>query len=83
MPACSSEIGDGIADQLDGVHRAHIFGINLPEEASGSAIARVSRTDVSADTRLVRRDAMHTDPQVLFAVRSSDQIMLAQELPTP
>jgi hypothetical protein len=82
MPAGSTEIGDEIAHQLDGVHRAHFCGIDMLKEMTSSAISRVARTDAHGNTRLVRRDAMHTDPQLLFAARASDHIMLAQELRT-
>jgi hypothetical protein len=83
MLACSSEIGDEIAHQLDSVHRAHFFSIEMPAEVSGSAVARMSQTDTSEDARLARCGAMHTDPQLLFAARSSGQIMLARDAGTP
>ena len=78
MPACSTDIGDEIEHQLDGVHRAHFCGIGLPKEMTGSAISRASPTDARAKVRVVRHGAMHTDPQLLFTVR-----MLMQEPRTP
>jgi len=79
MPACSTEIGDEIVHQLDSVHRAHFCGIDMLKEMTGSAISRASLTDARGETRLVRHGAMHTDPQLLFTVRASNQIMLARE----
>jgi hypothetical protein len=83
MSACSSEIDIGIAERFDAVRRARFFGIAVRKDMPGSAIAHISRTNVQADAHLARHDAMHTDPQVLFATRSSDQIMLARERRTP
>jgi hypothetical protein len=83
MPNYRSEIGDETTHQLDRVHRAQLRGIDMPAEVSGSAIARMFQTDTTGDARLVRYGAMHTDPQLLFAARSSDQIMLAREAETP
>ena len=83
MPACSPEIGDEIAHQPDGVHHAHFCGIDMLKEMTGSTIGNASLTNARADMRLVRHDAMHIDPQVLFIVRLSDQIILAQEPRTP
>jgi hypothetical protein len=82
MPNYRSEIGDETTHPLDRVHR-QLRGIDMPAEVSGSAIARMFQTDTTGDARLVRYGAMHTDPQLLFAARSSDQIMLAREAETP
>lgn len=79
MSACCPEIGDGIADRPDAVHCAHFFGIDLPKEMPGCAIARMPRTVALADPHLAPCDVMHTDPQLLFVARSSDKIVLAQE----
>jgi len=79
MPACCPEIGYGIADRPDAVHCAHFFGIDLPKEMSGSAIVPTPRTVSPPDTPLGPRDVMHTDPQLLFVVRCSKQIILVQE----
>jgi hypothetical protein len=82
MPTRCSEIGDENMHRLDRVHPAQFRGVDMPAEMPGSAIARMFQTDTNGDARLLRCDAMHTDPQLLFAARSSDQIMLAREAGT-
>jgi len=79
MSACSSEIGIGIAERFDALYRAHFFGIAMPKDTPGSAIAHTSPTDAQAGALPARHDAMHTDPQVLFATRFCGRIMLARE----
>jgi len=79
MPLCSCEIGDEIAHQRNGAHHTQFCGIDMPAQASCSASARRSRRDASLDTPLKPHAAVHTDPQLLFATRSSDQIMLLKE----
>jgi hypothetical protein len=81
MSVRSSEIGGEITRQLADGQRAHFFGADMPAESSDSPINRMPRVVAGKDTQLVRRGAMHTDPQVLFAMRSSDRIMLARGLP--